>query len=78
MAIVPASATHLGTFSAQAHGHPDGLLVRMTCYGADFTGDLRPDSEIEELVWLTHADRHRVSPVDQIIFDHLHATTRLR
>jgi 8-oxo-dGTP diphosphatase len=39
---------------------------------------LRADSEIEEIVWLTHADRHRVSPVDQIIFDHRHETAQLR
>jgi 8-oxo-dGTP diphosphatase len=76
--IVPDSAEYVGTFSARAHGHPDGTLVRMTCYSADFQGDLRPDSEIEEIAWLTHADRHRVSPVDQIIFDHLHETSRLR
>jgi hypothetical protein len=50
----------------------------MTCYTADYRGVLRPDSEIEEIVWLTHADRHRVSPVDQIIFAHLYGAARLR
>ncbi|GAA2070780.1 NUDIX hydrolase [Actinomadura alba] len=72
--IIPASATHLGTFHAQAHGHPDGITVQMTCYTADHQGTPTPSSEIEELIWLTHADRHRVSPVDQLIFDHLHQT----
>jgi 8-oxo-dGTP pyrophosphatase MutT (NUDIX family) len=76
--ILADTAEHVGTFHAQAHGHPLGTVVRMTCYTADHHGVLRPDSEIEEIVWLTHADRHRVSPVDQIIFDHLHATARLR
>ncbi|MBB2947067.1 8-oxo-dGTP pyrophosphatase MutT (NUDIX family) [Actinoplanes lutulentus] len=72
------TAVHAGTFHAQAHGHPDGVEVRMTCYTAGFSGELRPDSEIEEIVWLTYADRHRVSPVDQIIFDQLHGMGRLR
>jgi 8-oxo-dGTP diphosphatase len=76
--IAADTATHLGTFEAQAHGHPAGTIVRMTCYTADYRGSLQPASEIEEIVWLTHADRHRVSPVDQIIFDHLHGTARLR
>ena len=76
--IAPNTAEHLGTFHAQAHGHPDGTMVRMTCYTADYQGVLQPNSEIEEMVWLTHADRHRVSPVDQIIFDHLHETARMR
>jgi 8-oxo-dGTP pyrophosphatase MutT (NUDIX family) len=65
VAIVPATAAHLGTFEAQAHGHAEGVLVRMTCY-------------TEEVCWLTYRDRDRVSPVDQIIFDHLHGAGRLR
>jgi 8-oxo-dGTP diphosphatase len=76
--IAADSAAHLGTFEAQAHGHPGGTIVRMTCYTADYRGALQPASEIEEIAWLTHTDRHRVSPVDQIIFDHLHRTDCLR
>ncbi|MFD2763247.1 NUDIX hydrolase [Micromonospora eburnea] len=76
--IVPESAAHVGTFTAQAHGQAAGTLVRMTCYSADFRGALRPASEIEELAWLGYADRHLVSPVDQLIFDHLRATDALR
>lgn len=77
VAIAPASATHAGTFQAQAHGHATGITVRMTCYIADYHGTLTPSSEIEELSWLTYADRDRVSPVDQLIFDHLHRTGQL-
>lgn len=76
--IASDTATHVGTFRAQAHGHPDGITVQMTCYTAGYQGLLQPSSEIEEIVWLTHADRHRVSPVDQIIFDHLHEMAQLR
>ncbi|MGO4614729.1 NUDIX domain-containing protein [Nocardia sp. 2YAB30] len=75
--IVPTTATHLGTFQARAHGHPGGVTVQMTCYTADSHGTPTPSSEIDEVVWLTYADRGRVSPVDQLIFDHLHHTGRL-
>ncbi|GAA4019222.1 NUDIX domain-containing protein [Allokutzneria multivorans] len=75
--VDPTSALHVGTFQAQAHGHPDGVEVRMTCYSATFSGTLAPASEIEEITWLTHADRDRVAPVDQIIFDHLHQAGQL-
>ncbi|GAA1026367.1 MULTISPECIES: NUDIX hydrolase [Amycolatopsis] len=71
VAIAPESARHFGTFQAQAHGHAAGVAVRMTCYTADYRGTLAPSSEIAEIVWLTYADRGRVSPVDQVIFDHL-------
>jgi 8-oxo-dGTP pyrophosphatase MutT (NUDIX family) len=72
VAIAADSTEHIGTFHAQAHGHPEGTIVRMTCYTANYQGTLRPSNEIEEIRWLTYADRHRVSPVDQLVFDHLH------
>ncbi|WP_446220178.1 NUDIX hydrolase [Micromonospora sp. IBHARD004] len=78
VAVLRESAVHVGTFSALAHGHAAGTLVRMTCYAADYRGELHPESEIEELAWLGYADRHRVSPVDQLIFDRLRAEGTLR
>jgi 8-oxo-dGTP diphosphatase len=77
VAIAPGSATHVGTFQAQAHGHAAGIAVRMTCYTADYQGTLAPSSEVDELIWLTYADRDRVSPGDQLIFDHLHQNSQL-
>ena len=61
----------VGVFQAQAHGHATGTIVKMTCYTADYTGQLKPDSEIEEIKWLTYSDRDKISEVDKIIFDHL-------
>ncbi|MFD0687456.1 NUDIX hydrolase [Actinomadura fibrosa] len=76
--INPTSAEHMGTFRAQAHGHAHGIVVQMTCYTAEHEGTPVPSSEIEEVVWLAYRDRDRVSPVDQIIFDHLHRIGQLR
>ena len=73
VALDSASLAHAGTFEAPAHGHPAGLLVRMTCYWATYTGELRPAAEIEEVVWLTYRHRPQVSAVDQLIFDWLRA-----
>jgi 8-oxo-dGTP diphosphatase len=75
--IILATARYLGTFQAQAHGHADGVMVRMTCYTADYQGTPAPSSEIGELRWLTYADRDRVPPVDQVVFDHLHQAGQL-
>ncbi|MDI2031096.1 NUDIX domain-containing protein [Saccharopolyspora sp. TS4A08] len=71
------SATHIGTFEAEAHGQNADVLVRMTCYTAAHEGTPAASSEIAELIWLGYADRDRVSPVDQIIFDHLHERSLL-
>lgn len=70
--LVPETIQHVETFEAQAHGKPEGTVVRMTCYTAGYTGELAPASEIEELVWFTYADKDKSSPVDKIIFDYLH------
>ena len=66
--IIESTARFYGVFEAQAHGKEEGVLVKMTCYTAEYSGELKADSEIAELVWLTSADAALVSPVDQLIF----------
>ncbi|RKN38594.1 NUDIX hydrolase [Streptomyces hoynatensis] len=78
VALVPETVTHLGTYTAQAHGHPEGTLVRMACYTADYRGELTASSEIEEIAWLRLADRDRTAPVDHLVFDALAVAGRLR
>lgn len=69
--IVPNSYKYIGTFKAQSDGMKEGIIVKMTCYSADFEGTLRPNNEIEEIKWLNYADINTVSAVDKIIFDFL-------
>ena len=71
VALDPASIAYAGTFEAPAHGHPAGILVRMTCYYAHYTGTLQAAAEIAEVVWLSYRHRPQVSAVDQLIFDWL-------
>ena len=70
--IIESSAKFYGVFEAQAHGKAEGVIVKMTCYTAEFTGKLKADSEIAEIVWLTTADIEAVSPVDKLIMADLH------
>ncbi|MGB5555962.1 MAG: NUDIX domain-containing protein, partial [Flavobacteriaceae bacterium] len=67
--LKPETLKFMGIFEAQADGHRPGLLVRMTCYSAEYSGTLQAAAEIEEVVWLSYADRNQVSAVDQLIFD---------
>lgn len=62
------TAKFYGIFEAQAHGQAEGIIVKMTCYTAEYIGDLKADSEIAEIVWLTTADMDSISPVDKLIF----------
>lgn len=77
VALLPATATHLGTYEAQAHGQPDGVLVRMSCYAGEYRGTPAASNEIEEISWLSYGDRGRVAPVDQLLFDDLRASGEL-
>ena len=69
--IKPETAKLYGVFEAHAQGHAEGVDVRMTCYTAEFKGELKAASEIEELRWLTSSDQDIISPVDKLIFSDL-------
>jgi 8-oxo-dGTP diphosphatase len=71
VALLPETMRLYGTFEAQAHGKPEGTMVRMTCYTAQYIGTLTPSSEVEKLDWFSYAQRGLISAVDQIIFDDL-------
>lgn len=75
--IVPESAKYLGTFSAQADGHPKGVIVQMTCYEAEYNGVLKASSEIAEIKWLNYSDMDIIAAVDKVIFNHLKEAGRL-
>lgn len=69
--LIESTLEPAGVYEAQAHGHPDGLIVRMTCYRAEYVGELAPASEIEEVIWFDYSGRSLSSAVDQVIFDAL-------
>ena len=69
--LVLETIKHFGTYEAQAHGKPEGTIVRMTCYTAQYKGELSPSAEVEKLDWFDYSKREEVSAVDQLIFDDL-------
>ncbi|HEY1624659.1 MAG TPA: NUDIX domain-containing protein [Streptosporangiaceae bacterium] len=75
--LLPETVRAFGTYQAQAHAHADGVVVVMSCYTADYQGTPSASGEIEELAWLGYADRGRVAPVDQLLFDDLAAAGQL-
>jgi 8-oxo-dGTP diphosphatase len=77
--LLPGTVRHVGTYeAAQPDGQPDRVIVRMSCYTGDYSGTLTPSSEIAEFAWFGYADRPRVPPVDQLLFDDLNAAGQLR
>jgi len=70
--LIPKTIRHFGTFEAQAHGKPEGTVVRMTCYTAQFTGALQASAEVAEYRYVDYSWKSKSSPVDQLIFDDLY------
>ena len=71
--ILKNTIKYYGAFEAQAHGHAEGVIVKMTCYQAKFFGELIPNSEIEEIKWLDYSNLNvKISPVDHLIYKDLY------
>lgn len=61
VAIIPSSIKYANTFTAQADGRNDNVIVRLTCYFAEFKGAPYPNAEIEEIVFIAYEDRNLCS-----------------
>lgn len=62
---------YYGTFKAQADGKQEGVMVKMTCYFADYAGTLKPSSEIQEIQWLDTNNLEQISLAGVLIFKDL-------
>lgn len=62
---------YYGTFEAQADGKEDGVMVKMTCYTAEYEGILQASSEIEEINFLDTNDMDNISLAGKLIFEDL-------
>jgi 8-oxo-dGTP diphosphatase len=69
--VKPVTIRKYGVFEAQAHGKPEGTMVRMTCYTAEFDGELQASNEIEKFDFFGYERRLETSDVDHLIFDDL-------
>lgn len=54
--LVPSSIKYMETFTAQADGKAQGVMVKLTCYFAEYKGELTPAAEIEEQRFLDGND----------------------
>lgn len=64
--LVTSSIKYMETFTAQADGREQGVTVKLTCYAAEYSGELRPDAEIEELRFVDHDDATGCSLATQL------------
>lgn len=76
--LIPESLVYYNTFTAPAHGRPEGTVVQMTCYERDYKGELTPDNvEIAEFQWFSNAEREKLSAAGHLLFDDLVAKNKI-
>lgn len=76
--ILPATIRYIGTFIAPSDGASPDVMVKMTCYEADYIGTIQASNEIEVVEWLEYKDLDRISAVDKLIFQYLLEKGRLK
>jgi 8-oxo-dGTP pyrophosphatase MutT (NUDIX family) len=69
--LVRDSLEPLHVFEGPAHGKLEGHQVRLTCYTGDYVGELKPDSEIEELGWLRSIDTDSTTVTGTLVLEWL-------
>lgn len=69
--IIKDTIKYYDTFEAQADGKAEGVIVKMTCYFAEYEGELIPDSEIEKIDFLDTSDMNKLSLAGKLIFKDL-------
>jgi len=69
--LIPDTIKYAATFTAQADGKNNETKVKLTCYYADFEGELCRDAEIEEIDFLSYQDKHLCSLASIEVMDWL-------
>lgn len=71
--LIKNTIKYAGTFKAQAHNKALGTYVKMTCYFADYIGQISPRNEIEEVIWLNYGDSVKCSIITKMIIEWLNS-----
>ncbi len=61
----------VGIYLGPADGKMDGTKVQLSCYSADYHGELKPAEEIAELGWFSYEHMEKVSVAAQQVMQSL-------
>lgn len=62
VSIIRESIREIAVFEGTADGRADGTIVRLTCYDAEYEGELTPSAEVELIEPFTTHDMERTTP----------------
>jgi 8-oxo-dGTP pyrophosphatase MutT (NUDIX family) len=64
--IISSTIKYLTTFKVQAHGQKEGIFVETKYYTADYIGDFKPMTEIEELAWFSSNETQKITEMGKL------------
>ena len=67
----------VGIYLGPADGKTDGTQVQLSCYRADYHGELKPAEEIAELGWFSYESMEKVSVAAQQVMQSLKSDLNL-
>ena len=70
--LIAETLTEVMVVQEVAHGYTEPTQVIMRCFGADYTGDIRANSEIEAIAWLRYRDIDQCAPATQRVVEYLY------
>ncbi len=59
----------LGVYEGQAHGKPEGTIVRITCYTGKYAGEVKPNPPVEKIGWVDSTELKLSIPGKMLIKD---------
>ncbi|MHA1549957.1 MAG: NUDIX hydrolase [Alphaproteobacteria bacterium] len=69
--LIEESILKYGVFKGQADSKLNGVMIKLICYIANFSGKLKISSEIEEFKWLSYLDKDKIPVAGYQVFDDL-------
>jgi 8-oxo-dGTP diphosphatase len=69
--VIQDTIKYFGTFEAQAHGKPEGVIVKTIYYTAEVKGEIKANSEIEKVDFFSYSQIDLTSAMGKLVFEDL-------
>lgn len=72
VSLMAETLTEVMVVQEVAHGYTEPTEVTMRCFGADYTGEITANSEIEAIAWFKYRDLEQCAPATQRVLEFLY------
>lgn len=77
ISLIAETMTELVVVQEIAHGYMEPTGVIMRCFEAAYTGEITPNSEIDEIAWLNYTNLDQCAPATQRVLEYVYQQQRI-